>query len=654
MSYGIGGAGSVPEAGTFVAPVPGTRIYLKRSEIKGKQPVYDDAEYGELFVNYHSEDPMLCFKDNGGNIVALKPAGPIGNGPIPPLSDNETGDLWWDGNNLLVWNGSSWEVVGEQALGDLTDVDTTGQADGMVLAYDGSEWVPVSPASLAVDVDLDYTPASDKGTVNNTAGDDAVIPLVENTAGGNAGLMSADDKVKLDTLNIDANGDITNVKVDLDYTAAADKGTVTNTGGTDAVIPLANGTTAGLSLHNYSQDDKDKVDAIPAGGVPEVLGDLNDVDTTGEADGHVLAYDGSEWVPVNPASLSVDVDLDYTPAADKGTVTNTAGDDAEIPFATSAQAGLFQEAPTPDSGSVQYAREVDDAGDASWAPVEIPPGTIVDDGTGLPDSPENGQLWFNTDDGRLYVYFEDVDGTKQWVDASPESATPDLEWDNIQNKPDNLGLWEVNGSDLEPVDNTNNVKIGGGDISLNNDGSAEFAGDINTGATAGPVTSIELKESSKKVTFKAGDGNNYWAASFGSYNSNSAYIDAHTQIICRGGALNGNLAGVGLDAGATAWANLSDERAKTNLSPITDGLTKVGSLRAVTGRYKTDNEDVSRAMLIAQDVQAVLPEAVNASNPDELHLRITEVIPLLVSALHDAKERIETLEAEVASLKGGN
>ena len=38
------------------------------------------------------------------------------------------------------------------------------------------------------------------------------------------------------------------VDVDLGYTAAADKGTVTNTAGDDAVIPLANGTNAGLSL----------------------------------------------------------------------------------------------------------------------------------------------------------------------------------------------------------------------------------------------------------------------------------------------------------------------------------------------------------------------------------------------------------------------
>ena len=47
-----------------------------------------------------------------------------------------------------------------------------------------------------------------------------------------------------------------------------------------------------------------------------------------------------------------------------------------------------------------------------------------------------------------------------------------------------------------------------------------------------------------------------------------------------------------------------------------------------------------------------LPEAVDASNPDKLNLRYTETIPLLVAALKEAKERIETLETKVAALEG--
>jgi hypothetical protein len=113
-----------------------------------------------------------------------------------------------------------------------------------------------------------------------------------------------------------------------------------------------------------------------------------------------------------------------------------------------------------------------------------------------------------------------------------------------------------------------------------------------------------------------------------------------------------NTGGVSLANGATAWAAISDERLKADLIDIEDGLNKTASLRAVTGRYIADESETRRSFLIAQDVEAVLPEAVESSNPDELGLRYTEVIPLLVAALKEAKERIETLEAEVAALKG--
>jgi hypothetical protein len=111
--------------------------------------------------------------------------------------------------------------------------------------------------------------------------------------------------------------------------------------------------------------------------------------------------------------------------------------------------------------------------------------------------------------------------------------------------------------------------------------------------------------------------------------------------------------GVKLDNGATSWSTVSDERQKTNLILIEQGLTKVSTLRAVTGRYLTDDEDVSRSFLIAQDVKAVLPEAVSQESDEDgtLSLRYTEVIPLLVAALKESKERIEKLEAKVAALE---
>ena len=116
--------------------------------------------------------------------------------------------------------------------------------------------------------------------------------------------------------------------------------------------------------------------------------------------------------------------------------------------------------------------------------------------------------------------------------------------------------------------------------------------------------------------------------------------------------LNGSSVGVVLNSGSTAWAGQSDERTKTNLEPIVDGLNKINSLRAVTGRYNTDDENISRSFLIAQDVQSVLPQAVSQIDDElgTLVLRYTEVIPLLVAALKESKERIETLETSNADL----
>ena len=49
--------------------------------------------------------------------------------------------------------------------------------------------------------------------------------------------------------------------------------------------------------------------------------------------------------------------------------------------------------------------------------------TNVPDGTNPPSNPEAGNLWYNSDQGRLYIYFEDADSS-QWVDASPDSWDP--------------------------------------------------------------------------------------------------------------------------------------------------------------------------------------------------------------------------------------
>ena len=105
--------------------------------------------------------------------------------------------------------------------------------------------------------------------------------------------------------------------------------------------------------------------------------------------------------------------------------------------------------------------------------------------------------------------------------------------------------------------------------------------------------------------------------------------------------------------GGTSWNSSSDERLKTDLTPIENGLQKVSTLRAVTGRFITDEEDVSRSFLIAQDVQAVLPEAVDVQDDEQgtLGLAYTEVIPLLVASIKELKTELDNAKARITALE---
>jgi len=107
-----------------------------------------------------------------------------------------------------------------------------------------------------------------------------------------------------------------------------------------------------------------------------------------------------------------------------------------------------------------------------------------------------------------------------------------------------------------------------------------------------------------------------------------------------------NTGGVYLASGGTSWTAVSDERKKDIIEPISNAAEKVASLRAVVGKYKTDKDGVRRSFLIAQDVQAVFPEAIDASDENELGLSYTDTIPLLVAAIKELTARVAQLETK--------
>ena len=193
---------------------------------------------------------------------------------------------------------------------------------------------------------------------------------------------------------------------------------------------------------------------------------------------------------------------------------------------------------------------------------------------------------------------------------------------------------------------TNRVNIDtSGNVIIGSNVSTTAVGQLSVYGAASTKTEIYMMRSGQvegHIGFLSGSANSNW------YFNTSASL--------------GNT-GVYMTNNGTSWTSNSDERLKTDLQPIENAASKVASLRAVTGRYKTDVEGTSRAFLIAQDVQAVLPEAISTTHvegddTDYLGVAYTDLIPLLVASVKELKaindrqaETIAQLQADVAALK---
>ena len=93
----------------------------------------------------------------------------------------------------------------------------------------------------------------------------------------------------------------------------------------------------------------------------------------------------------------------------------------------------------------------------------------------------------------------------------------------------------------------------------------------------------------------------------------------------------------------------SDRRLKENITPIANALEKVRSLTGVEFDWKEETKSVHGyeghdVGVIAQDVQAVLPEAVRTNDSGYLSVRYEKMIALLVEANKELADRVEQLE----------
>ena len=194
------------------------------------------------------------------------------------------------------------------------------------------------------------------------------------------------------------------------------------------------------------------------------LNGLSDVDTTGVANNKILKYNGTSWVIADDASGGgADGNTTYTQSAVSGSgnvklrltgsdstnddITITAGNNISISSVTAdgftlsstatsgASVTISDNAPgssiagdlwwKSDEGRLKVYYEDSDGGE-QWVdaspPLAATGGATVTTSDSAPSSPNDGDLWWKSDEGRLKVYYQDADSS-QWVDTSPPASS---------------------------------------------------------------------------------------------------------------------------------------------------------------------------------------------------------------------------------------
>lgn len=94
----------------------------------------------------------------------------------------------------------------------------------------------------------------------------------------------------------------------------------------------------------------------------------------------------------------------------------------------------------------------------------------------------------------------------------------------------------------------------------------------------------------------------------------------------------------------------SDARIKTEVKTVENALNKVLALRGVTYK-RTDTEDKSTKLgVIAQEVKEILPEVVSENQDGMLTVSYGNMIGVLIEAMKEQQQVIETLEAKIELL----
>ena len=302
-----------------------------------------------------------------------------------------------------------------------TDVDTTGAVNGKILKYNGTSWVVADDNVVSASTFVSLTDTPSTFTANK---------WIKVNAGGTA--LEWTDAPQTTVSSINNIGDVTITSAQNDQLLKWNgtnwinftPGYLTSFTETDPTVPthVKNITQANINTWNAKSDVAS-------------LNDLSDVNTGTISTGEVLKWNGSNWEAL-PVGGSVQSDwAQSTSSADdfiknKPTLVTNLNGLSDVNTAGVANNKILK------YNGTQWV-VADDATSS---------GTNVTVSDTAPSSPNAGDLWYKSDEGRLKIYYNDGDST-QWVDTNPigsgsggsgASVTTD---DSAPSSPSDGDLW---------------------------------------------------------------------------------------------------------------------------------------------------------------------------------------------------------------------
>ncbi|MBC7904910.1 MAG: tail fiber domain-containing protein [Gemmatimonadaceae bacterium] len=96
----------------------------------------------------------------------------------------------------------------------------------------------------------------------------------------------------------------------------------------------------------------------------------------------------------------------------------------------------------------------------------------------------------------------------------------------------------------------------------------------------------------------------------------------------------------------------SDARLKTNILPLSYGLSEVLRMEPVRYDWISNPGSMGKIGLIAQDVQKIIPEVVTGdATKENLGMNYAELVPVLINAVKEQQQQIDAIQERVNALK---